>query len=82
MDLAGILDGDNVLVDRSLSPSSGDIVLAVLAGGEHTIKRLTVRNGVPELHPESSNPENKPLVAEGGELSLWGVVSAVVRRMR
>jgi DNA polymerase V len=36
---AGIHNGDRLIVDRSLEPSSGRVVIAVI-NGEHTVKRL------------------------------------------
>lgn len=75
---AGIVEGDKVIVDRSLSPSNRDIVVAVL-NGEYTIKRLIKTRGRVELHPE--NPQYLPIkIKEGAELEIWGVVVGVVRR--
>ena len=52
---AGILDGDMVVVDRSVAARSGDVVVAVL-GGEMTLKRLHVtRSGRAALQAE--NPD-------------------------
>ena len=77
---AGILDGDVVLVDRSVSACHGHFVLAVV-DGEYTLKRLHQLRGVVELHPE--NPAFAPLrLKEGQELQLWGVITAVVRKYR
>lgn len=39
MDGAGIADGDELVVDRSLTPADGNVVVAIL-DGELTIKRL------------------------------------------
>src|SRR5471030_1099793 len=77
---AGILDGDIVLIDRSVNPCHGHYVLAVI-DGEYTLKRLHHLNGVIELHPE--NPAFAPIrLVDGQELQLWGVVTAVVRKYR
>lgn len=76
----GILPGDVVLVDRSVSPEHGHIVLAVI-DGDYTLKRLYRQRGVIELHPE--NPAFQPIrLVEGNELVIWGVVTAVVRKLR
>src|SRR5690606_16566640 len=58
MDKAGILDGDKVVVDRSVVPRHGHIVIAVL-NGEYTIKRLYMRGSLIELRPE--NPDFQPI---------------------
>jgi DNA polymerase V len=75
---ASIEDGDQVIVDRSLTPRSNDIVVAVVAG-EYTLKRLRLFAQRAELHAE--NPRYPPiLIGEGGELQIWGVVAGLVRR--
>jgi len=45
---AGISDGDELVVDRSLSPKHGNVVIAIL-DGELTVKRL-------ELSPRRRHP--------------------------
>lgn len=73
MNEAGIFDGDLVIVDRSLEPETGDIVVAVL-NGEFTIKRLRRTNSRIELVPE--NPKYRTIILnEGMELEIWGVVT-------
>ncbi len=75
---AHIAEGDKVVVDCSLRPAHGDIVVAVVAG-DYTIKRLFKHRGRLELRPE--NPAYQPIVfQEGSELEVWGVVVGVVRR--
>jgi DNA polymerase V len=75
---AGIFDGDLLVVDRSLNPSSGDIVIAVL-DAELTVKRLIQRDGLVILKPE--NPEFDEIVLkEGQELQVWGVVTSTTKR--
>ena len=74
---AGIFDGDLLVVDRSIEPSTGDIVIAVV-NGEFTVKRL-YQNGVTvELLP--ANPSCKKMTfAEGAELKIWGVVTNSIK---
>jgi len=77
---ANIPDGCMAVVDRSIRPSTGDIIVAAL-NGEYTVKRLVKagRNWV--LHPE--NPFFKPIViTEDAEFQVWGVVTAVIVDMR
>ncbi|WP_232823604.1 LexA family transcriptional regulator [Dyella sp. C9] len=77
---AGIFDGDEVLVDRALSPRQGDIVVA-LVNNELTIKRLGRLDGHMALLPE--NAHFKPLVFRDDEtLSVWGVVTRCLRTLR
>ncbi len=75
---AGIFDGNLLVVDKSLSPSSGDIVIAVI-DGELTVKRLIKRDGKVILKPESSHFKEIEL-KEGQELQVWGVVTATVKK--
>jgi DNA polymerase V len=75
---AGIVDGDKVLVDRSVQAKHGQIVVAVV-NGDYTIKRLHSVAGRIELHAE--NPEFLPRTFQDGEqLEVWGVVVGVIRR--
>lgn len=77
---AGIHDGDLLVVDRALEPQDGDIVVASV-DNELTLKRLAKRNGQVRLLPE--NPCYRPIeFADGQELSIWGVATGVVRRLR
>lgn len=77
---AGILDGDRVAVDRSITPRHGHIVVAVV-NHEYTIKRLHMLGGAVELHAEH---EAYPPIRfkDGEELCIWGVVTAVIRKLR
>lgn len=75
---AGIMDGDKVVVDRSIEARHGHIVIAVV-DGEFTIKRLHMQGGRVELRPE--NPRFKPIpIQSETQLEVWGVVVGVVRR--
>jgi DNA polymerase V len=75
---AGIFDGDLLVVDKSLAPQSGDIVIAVL-DGHLTVKRLVHRGGKVILKPE--NPLFRELeLKEGQELTVWGVVTSAVKK--
>lgn len=79
---AGILTGAILVIDRSLHPAHGDIVLAVL-GSEFTCKRLYVRDGRFLLVPESDDRRFRPIEpAEGEEVTVWGVVTSVVNEFR
>ena len=75
---AGILDGDKVVVDRSVQARHGHIVIAVV-DGEFTLKRLYQRHNRLELHPD--NPDFQPIrLTPGKQLEIWGVVVGTVRR--
>ncbi len=75
---AGIMDGDKVVVDRSIEPRHNKIVIAVV-DGEFTIKRLYRRAGRIELRPE--NPAHATIIiTPDTQLEIWGVVVGSVRR--
>jgi DNA polymerase V len=77
---AGINDGDLLVVDRSLEPKSGSVVIAVV-NGELTVKRLHTDSGKVWLLPE--NPDFAPLaIPEGTDLHIWGVVAHVVHSLK
>lgn len=79
----GILDGDRVIVDCSLEPRHGDIVIAIINGEGHTIKKLFKSDTEAALEPDSTNPIHKRRVmTEFDEWMIWGVVTAVVRKFR
>ena len=73
---AGILPDDVVVVRRQPRAEQGDIVVA-LVGDEATVKRLRIRDGRAELHPE--NPAFDPIVPDPGELRLLGKVIEIRR---
>ena len=78
---AGILDGDLVVVDRSVAPQSGHVVVGVM-DGEMTLKRFRrLKNGRAALQAE--NPDFPEFVI-GEEIPAesWGVVVGVVRKLR
>ena len=73
---AGIHDGDLLIVDRSLEPQVGKIVIAAIQH-ELTVKRYVKQDGKVYLAPE--NDAFEPiLVSEEDEVHIWGVVTNVV----
>lgn len=72
MDLAGIADGDLLLVEKRPYADAGEIVVALIEGGA-TVKRY--RPGAEEaaLVPQSRNPEHQPILVSEDFL-LLGVV--------
>ena len=74
---AGIMPGDYVLVDSSIEPSNGDVVVA-LVDGEYTIKELVLSNP-PKLVPRNS--EYAPVqITENSLVTIIGPVISVVRK--
>jgi len=75
---AGIFDGDLLVVDKSLNPVSGDIVIAVV-DGDLTVKRLIKRGETVTLKPENHRFKEIEF-KDGQELQVWGVVTSTVKQ--
>ena len=73
---AGIHEGDLVIIERGGQARSGDIVLACV-DGEWTLKYYHKASGGVELVP--ANPKY-PVIRPEKELTLGGIVRAVMRR--
>jgi DNA polymerase V len=76
---AGIHSGDLLVVDRSLPPKEGKVVIAVI-NGELTVKRLTLKNGNPMLVPENRHYPNIE-IKEEMNFTIWGVVTSVIHAL-
>lgn len=74
---AGIDDGDELIVDRAITPEHGRIVIAAV-DGELTVKRFFQRDGVVRLVAE--NPTHPDIeLEEGQEMLIWGVVTKIIK---
>lgn len=75
---AGIRDKDFLVVDRSLTPADGDIIIACV-DGEFTVK--TYRRDRNGIRLEAANPDFPTItLAPGHELSCFGKVMACIHR--
>lgn len=76
---AGIHDGDLLIVDRSLEPADGKVVIAVI-NGELLVKRVRKVGQRLFLLPE--NQAYQPIeVREEMDFELWGVVTQVIHSL-
>ena len=74
---AGIFDEDVVIVDRSIKPNNGKIVIAIL-DGEMLIRRYEQTMNKLRLVPET--PKLSAIdVSEFSDFKIWGVVTCVIR---
>ena len=65
-----------LVVDKSIKPKNGSIVIAVV-DGEFTVKRLIVQGTKRMLAPE--NPKYKPIIIdEFTQCEIWGVVTYII----
>ena len=76
---AGIFDGDIVIVDRSIKPANGKIVIAVI-DGEMLIRRYERTINKLRLIPETSKLATIE-VSEFMDFKIWGVVICVIRSL-
>lgn len=78
MTMAGIDDGDIVVVDKAVKPEHGKIVIACV-DGEFTCKRLYLLDG--ETRLQAANPDYKDIVFKDGQiLEVWGVVTSCIKQ--
>lgn len=75
---AGIFEGDLVIIEKKKEAITGDIVLAQI-DREWTLKILEKLNGIIKL--KSANPKYPPFSPKE-ELQVFGIVRAVVRKLR
>lgn len=76
---AGIFNGDIVIVDRSIKPVNGKIVIAIV-DGEMLIRRYEKTMNKLRLIPET--PKLSPIeVGEFSDCKIWGVVISVIRTL-
>jgi len=74
----GIHDGDILVVDRSLRPASGDIIIACV-DGDFTVK--TYRCDKDGVRLEPANPDFPVIrIKPGQELDYFGKVTASIHR--
>ena len=77
---AEIFDGDILVVDKSIRPRHGQIVIAFV-DGQRLVKRLYRRAGRVALMAENS--AYPPLeIRDGMELLIWGVVTGKFKRLK
>jgi repressor LexA len=73
---ARIHDGDLVVAEEDPDPPDGSVVVALLAEGEITVKRLYRQNGSVKLKAESADHED--IVVPWGEVEIQGRVVASI----
>ena len=74
---AGIFHGDVLIVDRSLRPSNGKVVVAVW-NGEMLVRRLEKASNKMRLVPESNGQAVIEVDPNSPDFGFWGVVTYVI----
>lgn len=76
---AGIHHNDILVVDRSLKPMDGKVIIASV-NGELTVKRLFCQANQVQLLAE--NPEYPPIIiSKDIDFHIWGVVTSVIHSL-
>jgi DNA polymerase V len=76
---AGIYSGDVLVVDRSIDPKDGKIVIAAI-DGHLTVKRLSKKEG--RIILKAENPKHQDIILEeNNDLIIWGVVTSVLHKV-
>lgn len=78
MEGAGIFSGDILVVDRSIAPAHGQIIVALL-NGEFTVKRLLINGNEVRLAPENGSYKTIKVKPES-QFQVWGVVTYVIHK--
>jgi len=79
----GIDIDDPLIVDRSITAKSGDIVIARI-DNDFTVKRLIIDKQFdpPKIWLKAENPEYQNIyIEEGQDVEIWGVVTYNLKRM-
>jgi repressor LexA len=76
---AGILDGDFVVAKAQQTAERGDVVVAGIPGEEATVKTFGTKAGKVVLEP--SNARLSPMVYDAADVSIFGKVVTVMRRL-
>lgn len=78
MTLAGISDGDLLVIDKSKTPLNGSIVVCLI-DGEFTVKRLQKRSNQFYLVPENTSYQPIQIKPEN-DVRIWGVVTYTIKK--
>jgi repressor LexA len=76
-----ICDGDMILLERVTQARDGDIVVALVAGSETTLKRF-YREGPDMIRLQPANAALKPIVVPARDVQIQGRLLAVLRKYR
>ena len=76
---AGLDDGDLIVIDRSVDPENGKVVVCFI-DGEFTVKKIKKKEKKIFLMPQ--NKKYKPIeIKDGDELIIWGIVEYVIKKV-
>ncbi len=73
-----ILDGDYVIVEERQTARNGEIVIALLDRDTVTVKKFYQEKDHIRLQP--ANPALEPIIIQGGDFAIQGVVVGLIRK--
>jgi len=73
-----IRDGDFVIVEDRKTAENGEMVIALLANSDVTLKKFYRENGQVRLQP--ANPSMQPILIPADQVQVQGVVVGVMRK--
>jgi repressor LexA len=73
-----IVDGDFVLVEKTSTARSGEIVVALVRGSETTLKRYYPEGSLIRLQP--ANTEMEPIFVPAAQVAIQGRVLGMLRK--
>src|SRR5215212_11579445 len=73
-----IRDGDWVVVEDRKTAENGEMVIALIAGADVTLKKFYRENGRVRLQP--ANPSMQPIMVDPDQVQVQGVVVGVMRK--
>ncbi|HKW88162.1 MAG TPA: transcriptional repressor LexA [Candidatus Acidoferrales bacterium] len=74
-----ILDGDYVVVEQTQVANQGEIVVALIANEETTLKRF-YREGAGKIRLQPANSQMTPIIVPAGDVKIQGRVIGVLRK--
>ena len=74
-----ILDGDFIVVEQTQVANPGEIVVALIGGGEATLKRFYREPGG-KIRLQPANADMQPIVVPASEVKIQGRVIGVLRK--
>jgi len=76
-----ICDGDLILLERVAQARDGEIIVALVAGSDTTLKRFYREPG-DQIRLQPANPALKPIVVPARDVQIQGRLLAVLRKYR
>jgi len=77
---ANIFKGDIIIIDRSIHPKNGSIIIAAI-NGEFTLKRLLIKDKKIFLQPENNSFPTIEIKSTW-DFEVWGVVTYVIHKAK